>query len=460
MNWRQATFGAIWVIALIAKLVLSGVLPLANDESYYWVWSHHLQLSYFDHPAAVSWLFWLGQPFEGLATLGLPGAVRWPALLVGHLTLLTIKAVIGDRLTAQQHRQWLLVVLLSPFFGVGSLVVTPDLPHVATWALALLAFKNFLEAPTSKQGLALGAALGLGACAKYHIVIFVPIALAYLLANRRREAFRPVTIASVIVAGLVISSPVWLWNAMNEWVSFRFQLGHGLAQEGKSFEQIAMQFGDYFGAQLALLSPLVLFTLHRRGEPRSIDFLRWFGWGPVLFFLFTSLRSPVEANWPIAGHLPLLILATVNDSKRWLSRGMMAVWFSASLVVFAQALSPATPLFGVAPERLKTYEFVRFQSLHELAKREPNLFASSYQMAGDLSFASKRVISKLTGINRKDVFDFGTWGLPQTPRFVVAFERPWSAAHLWPQWIQEQRYREVQRTTVGEFDVVTFLKVE
>ncbi len=451
IRWRH-----IWLLALAIKLVLAIALPLSNDEAYYWVWSHHLQWSYYDHPGGVAWLFWLSHVFEPLRGIipghDLTGLLRIPGVLLGHATLLIVRKLIGTSISERQHIQWLLVVLLSPFFGIGSLIVTPDVPLVFTWALALLAFKNHLEKSSPKTAVLLGAALGLGFCAKYHIVLFVPIAIAYVAWKREWRTLRPASVVAVIGTGLIFSDPVWGWNAAHDWVSFKFQLNHGLEAQARSGAQKLMQFGDYLGAQLGILSPLVVFTFWKREEPSSLRFLKWFGWGTIAFFAWTSLRSPVEANWPIAGHLSLLVIAAINARRQWLTRGMLALWTVATVVVVYQALHPANDFFGTPAKDLKTHEFIRFQPLEAVAKEDPNLYASSYQMAGALSLAANRTVAKLAGVNRVDFFDFHETGLPQTDSFTVALAETWP----WPAWIAERGYKEVSSRQVDRFTLVTF----
>lgn len=453
---QKRTWMQIWLLALAVKVLLAIVLPLSNDEAYYWVWSHHLQWSYYDHPAGVAWLFWMGHLFEPLRHLingfDFSGVVRIPAVIAGHLSWIVIKKAIGDTLTEKQHVQWLFVVLLSPFFGLGSLIITPDVPLVLAWALSLWAFRHHLDQSSWKSAALLGAALGLGFCGKYHIVLFVPIAIAYVAWTKQWRALHPFALVSVVVSGLIFSAPVWGWNMTHDWVSFRFQLDHGLAKEARTTQQLVEQFGDYVGAQLALLSPLIVFTFWKRDIPPRIQFFRWFGWAPILFFAWTSLRSPVEANWPIAGHLPLLILASIADTKRWLSRGMMLMWGIASVIVIYQGFHPSQDLFGVPAQNLKTHEFVRFAELEPIARENPTLFASSYQMAGALSIATDRTVGKLAGLNRVDFFDFHESGHPRTPQFTVALAEDWT----WPAWISERGYKEFSRQSVGRFTLVTF----
>ncbi len=48
----------VWLLLAltVVHFWLSGYLPPAEDELYYWAWAKNLQWSYFDHPPMVAWL--------------------------------------------------------------------------------------------------------------------------------------------------------------------------------------------------------------------------------------------------------------------------------------------------------------------------------------------------------------------------------------------------------------------
>src|SRR5579863_9920600 len=59
------------IIALLClRLGLGFVLPLSFDEAYYWLWSRHLALSYFDHPPAIAYAIRLGTLVFGDTSIG------------------------------------------------------------------------------------------------------------------------------------------------------------------------------------------------------------------------------------------------------------------------------------------------------------------------------------------------------------------------------------------------------
>src|SRR5438128_864494 len=91
----------------------------------------------------VSWLFWLGQWTDFAAQ-----AIRIPAVILAHCTLLVWYKILRPHLNDEQMKFWLVFVLLSPFLGAGSLIVTPDLPLVFFWSLALLTLQQLLARKT------------------------------------------------------------------------------------------------------------------------------------------------------------------------------------------------------------------------------------------------------------------------------------------------------------------------
>src|SRR5690606_17987299 len=96
------------------------------------------------------------------------------------------------------------------------------------WSLSVLCFLNLLERPSWKTGAAFGVALGLGLISKYMIVL---LPLSLILASlakpqwwKKIGRFLPVVFAGFFMGAL----PFFLWNLQNDWISIKFQLGHGL----------------------------------------------------------------------------------------------------------------------------------------------------------------------------------------------------------------------------------------
>lgn len=310
-------FAWLWIATLILKLLLSGILPLAPDEAYYWVWSHHFQLSYYDHPPFVAWLFAIAQPMESIFSI-----VRWPAVLLGHLAFWFWLPLFRNILSGRQLLVWAALWLTSPLTGPGSMVVTPDLPLLFFWPLALWALLRTLETRSIAWASLLGLALGLGFCSKYHMGLFGILAIAWLTWERKFSRDLVVPILACVVFFFIFSSPVWIWNAQNDFVSFKFQMNHGLG--GESWKPFWTW--SYVLGQILLLFPLVSWAAANglRKEPLPL-WLKVFAIGPLLFFFATSFKGKVEANWPIVAY-PFVFAIASRQLARWQVWSTSAVW--------------------------------------------------------------------------------------------------------------------------------------
>jgi 4-amino-4-deoxy-L-arabinose transferase-like glycosyltransferase len=395
-------------LALFLKLVLAAVIPLTNDEAYYWVWSQHMQLSYYDHPPFVAWLFWLGQQINYFG-----GMVRWPGVLLGQLTLALWLILLKPHFTDDQRFYWLLLALLSPLVGGTNLVVTPDLPLLFCYALSLWAFYLWREDARWWRALTFGFAMGLGLSAKYVMVLF-PLSLFPLILMSRplREIFfRQVGwIALGVIAG---STPVWLWNLLNDFASFKFQANHGLGRSWKPSWSV-----EYILVQVGLAFPIVFYWAlqARRQVPRVYHLLAWV---PLLFFFVTTSRGYVEANWPIVAHPALFVLAVAS-----FPRNVRSLQWTAA--IWAVALTALAAIILWQPAWTKTTkfrEFHQFDAVARVAEHLDPLFARSYQMAAKMHFELGRPVYKLKGMNRRDFYDYLDESEPHVPLYYLAAEK-------------------------------------
>ncbi len=404
-----------WTLALIAKLVAAYFLPLVSDEAYYWVWSHHLQMSYFDHPPFVAWLFRAGRIFEGFGH-----SVRWPAVLLGHLTLLVWWLILRNFINTERITWWMELMLFSPLVGYGSIVVTPDVPLTFFWSLGIYTSLQAYRKGHLLWYLGLGACLGLGFCSKYHVVIFVPTLLTWLTFSKKWSHIHLLKVLSTVGVGLIFSTPVLWWNYKNDFVSFLFQLRHGLGAK----EWSAWWVLEYAGAQLLLLFPVVVVMALRRAQSvskalKELDVLYYFAWGPLFFFFFTSFRGYVEANWPIVAYPAVFALCSIKTKSIHWIRVTTIFWITAVTIITTQVLLEWLP---VDNRLLKTKEFHEFRPVAMVAQEYSPLFASSYQMASQLSYDLKRPIYKLKGVNRIDFYDFREESLPKERVFFLVIE--------------------------------------
>jgi len=161
-RWRVLVLGLV-VYAFALRLVYLGQAELLPEEAYYWNYSRHLAIGYFDHPPMVAWLIRLSTSAFGGSEFG----VR-----VGALFCAAATAFFTYRLTRNlfDASSALLATVLSqvlPFFFAAGMVMTPDTPLVAAWAAELYFLERALVAGRSGAWWGVGLCMGVGLLSKY-----------------------------------------------------------------------------------------------------------------------------------------------------------------------------------------------------------------------------------------------------------------------------------------------------
>jgi 4-amino-4-deoxy-L-arabinose transferase-like glycosyltransferase len=438
-----------WFFSLFIKLVLSAWLPLSLDESYYWTWGKHLQLSYFDHPPFISWLFYIAQPFDNFFQ-----AVRWPGVILAHCTLLIWYNILKDSFSHQQLFWFFTLAILSPLTGFGSLALTPDLPLVFFWSAGLYFLKLALVHNNYKYFSWLGIVLGLGFCSKYHTVLFLPFSFVYL-ATQKKLTFN---ILKKMLPGFVLffifSAPVWIWNYQHDFISFKFQLNHGLGESTWSY----LWTTDYLLGQILLIFPTLAYLFIRSNKmPQNLKFLHFFAWAGLIFFFITSFKGHVEANWAIFSYLPIYAVIAYNAKDLLHLKIASSIWLLLTIFI---CLEINNPQITQQYTKIKTNEFSKYNHLISKLRTLPNtqpIYASTYQMASKLSFELKKPFYKLKGLNRKDYFDFLIQSTPTDNDFSVILKPTESI----PKWVSKEGYKVIKKIELTKnFTLVSLVKYD
>lgn len=324
------------IAATLVHLWLAGHTLLSGDEAYYWLWSRHLQLSYFDHPAMMAWWMAASTALFGDEEL----AIRLPAILaVAAVTLLVFDIA---RIAFRDVRAgWWAIALLNAtiLFAAAGVLVTPDSPLLVFWSLALWAMVRLLDDGRIRWLYVLGLSLGLGFTSKYTMVLIAPgiLSVFILFPQARRWSRSPHFWAAILLA-LACTAPVLVWNAHHDWISIKKQLSHSFdAPVAHPLKSML----TFLGTQLGVITPLVFVLLlwgmgwalwagWRRRQPA------WFLLGatsaPLLaFFIRHSLGGLVQPHWPGPAYLGAAIAtagAWTAGARLW-RRPLRLAWLSA-----------------------------------------------------------------------------------------------------------------------------------
>ena len=349
---------AVLVGSGLLRLVFAALIPLFPDETYYWEWSRHLAAGYFDHPWGIAALIHGGLWLSAHVGVGLsPLAVRSLVIVAGFVAALGGTAIaqrLGGRRAALSAA---ILFAVMPLAASGMVLATPDVPLLAASATGLYAVVRALEqSPRSRASfvwwLVAGVALGLAFSSKYtSILLPVGVTIAVVTRPSLRARLREAGPYVACVAATAVFLPVLWWNAHHGWISFGFQLNHGLgAPKGSAISREL----NLLGGQAALATPIVLVMLAMavwRALRRPASDLHYLLAVVAItcsgVFVLSALRRPVEANWPALAYVPAIPLLALTDwsdaARRWLRWGIgLAAVVSA--VIYVQSVVPVLPL--------------------------------------------------------------------------------------------------------------------
>ena len=393
-RWQKATL--IFLVATtLMRLIFCGLYELKVEESYYWNYSQHPDLGYFDHPPMVAWLIGLSCRLGG----DHPFFVRLPAVL-----LFTASSVLLYQLMKSMFNTYvgfILVVLLSviPAFWMHSVVFLPDAPLLFFWSFGMYAGWTLINSENPNWWWAIGVLTGLGLDSKYPALLIPLGVFLFCIPRRATKLWLCPQMFGAAFLAIGIFSPVILWNVQHDFASFRFQ-GVERFQEAVSTRE---RVGSWI-FQLALLSPFVFFLLYfsvywgwkRRADDRFYYLLMWCIPFLSLMAVVSCFRL-VQLNWPLPGYVSaaaLMALAYASETQPWRRRLLIGLVGGLGLfmevVVYAALSLPIAGLNQV--DDLNQWQPFG-QHAKELLARMPHpdrtfLAGHGYQAASELAFTT------------------------------------------------------------------------
>lgn len=450
-----------FVVVFIMRLILGGTTGLGDDEAYYWDWSRHIQLSYFDHPGMIAWLIKASTTVFGDTAF----AVRLPAILCNTLATLFLFLLGVEMFSLRTGLLAALFHTVLPIFALGGMMAVPDAPMGLAWSfLAWLGWKmasrvsggTFLGAEdriSLGMWFLVGLVLALGFLSKYTTVLVgVSIVLFFFLDSGLRRVLASSGFGLALMVAAAGAMPILIWNGQHEWGSFAFHLSDRQSGGGGANLGRWLQF---WGAQAAFFTPTILLlnlfamliALFRSNEMRW-RYLFWLAFPTLAVFTAQALFAEFKPHWTAPGHFTLLIASArlfdegfggreefQRSFRRRIVGWSAAIFIVPLFVLFHMAvLTPALPRLAqiVAPAASWDPKFDPTNDLYgwdELAKHlevirkdreangtgRPYLASSRYQLVSQLAFATKETVYRLSP--GTDHYTF-----LQTPRVMAALQ--------------------------------------
>ena len=412
------------IVALLAlwKIFFSATLQLHPDEAYYWLWSRHLDLGYFDHAPLIAYLIRLTTLFSQQELWVRFGAII-EALLVSVLAwVLSLQLFKDERISSAS----VITLNVIPLTLAGSVVITPDIPVFLFISLSIFLYWQIVATGKAHYWYLLGIAFGLALLSKYTAVLLAPSLVLFMIVTGERRWFKTVHPYAAFLLGCAFFLPVVYWNSEHQWVSFLFQMRHGLGGSRYSLGKVMV----YLGGQMIVASPLLWLLgayasalyLFRRNKEKL--FLVLTSLPTILFFAFSAFKKGgAAANWPCFAYFTFTILVSHYCFSG--STAKKRLW--AVAVLLSAALSATAALharFGVLPlEKISkdaavadaTQAFYGWRELVEDLEKDPAaavVITPSHQLAAEVAYYSKERIFAYVDHTRFTAPQFSFWAVP------------------------------------------------
>jgi hypothetical protein len=320
-HWLRFGYVLIAVLFLFRLgYIASGRIELSEDESYQWLWSKHLALSYYSKPPLIACTQFLGTSIWGDRELG----VRFfSPVIAAVLSVLLLRFFARE---VNIHAGFWLVVIASttPLMAVGGTLMTIDPLSVLFWTAAVISGWRAVRLDSTRHWLWTGLWMGLGFLSKYTALFqWLCWAVFFVLWKPARVHLRRPGPYLALLVNALCTLPVLIWNARHDWITVTHLEGRGGLHS--AWVPTLRFFGDFAGAEFGLLNPVYFvaaawaaIAIWRRGQRTPLlVYLFSMGAPLFLFYLLYTFRARVLPNWIAPAVLPLFCLTVVYWQDRW-----------------------------------------------------------------------------------------------------------------------------------------------
>ncbi len=380
----------------LLNLLQAGTTGLFDDEAYYWVYSKFPAWGYFDHPPMIA-LFIRAGYFFFHNEFG----VR---LLIVICSTATI-GIIYLLLPGKNDTVFYTVVCSMAVLQIGGIIAVPDLPLTFFVALFFLVYRKFCNKMSWLNTFLLGIVMALMLYTKYHAILII----VFTFFSYPKMAFRYQAYIAVFI-GAALFFPHLYWQYRHEFPSVYYHL----------FERNATSYKisftlEYIIGQILIAGPfmgwLILWAALKY-KPRDVleKALQYSMNGVYLFFLLSTIKGRVEANWTVPAFIPVIILSHrfLIDHIKWQRVLIRSIPVTLILVLVLRTymMLDIGPLKFVSKDEFHNNK-VWAEGIYSKTKGLPVVFIDSYQYASKYWFyTGVPAFSLNTPLGRRNNFNF------------------------------------------------------
>tara|TARA_B100000787_G_scaffold45942_1_gene32967 strand:+ start:641 stop:2335 length:1695 start_codon:yes stop_codon:yes gene_type:complete len=368
------------ILFFILNVIQGSSTELLPDEAYYWVYSQYMDWGFFDHPPLVAlWVTISNFFFTDEIGVRFFSAISFSILI--YLVWIT------NNHPRKKEFTWLFLLLIfsTALLNVYGFITTPDTPLMLFLALFLFAYNKYLEEKNTISYLLLCIAITGMMYSKYQgilIIFFVFLSNIKLVKDYK--------IWLVCLVSMLLYLPHIHWQYIHDFPSIRYHLYERASVSSYKFEYTLLHFLN----AIAILgfTFIIMYRAFFKGIKSKDLFQKSLNYiivGFFLFFLFSSFRGHVQAQWIAPIMLPL-ILITFNyliENNKQIKLFNYLAFTNIVIILFARIIIANE---GVIPVKLSFHGNEEWTlKVKELTKNSDKLFINSFQNASIYWFYTK-----------------------------------------------------------------------
>ncbi|RUR18362.1 glycosyltransferase family 39 protein [Legionella sp. km535] len=381
-------------------LILAPFSLPSFDTYYYWDWSRHLDLSYYDGSPMIAYLIKLSTLLFGDTVFSLTFLGIAITALTSWIIYITARQFLSQTASYVATSLW----LFSPLMTLDLLQQTTyDTPLCLFWSLTLYYVIHYLKNNESRTLYFIGISIGLMLLSKYSGIVLVLALLIFLISTKYRCLFKTNHFYLALLIAVICFSPVIIWNYQHEWQSFLYQLKiHQLKENTNHLKAI---FHSFFWIILPslniMLLPALLCWIHKDSTKYSeakYDYIKHI----ILlcqiicitfigFYLFTAYKAIIRDNWLTPYLIASALLGGYCYQEYFYRKSVAIVLVVYTLLSVLIVINNST-LYRIIPTKKLIY-YRLMQQVNEQLKNIPSsIFSSGWFEARMLFFIKNKPI--------------------------------------------------------------------
>ena len=429
---RYPSVFLILLIGLLFRSLLAFWLLPGYDEGYYYLYTKHLDWSFFDHPIFVALTTGFGVWLTGITS---PFTLRIGTLILYTASLYLLYLTSTKLFSETSAKITLILASVIPIFQLAFGIITlPDSPLIFFWSAALYCAADEFFSKRTKHYIPsyrlsiLGILIGLACLSKYHgfVLGFCLVGFCLSSKNHRSALLSPWTFLGFFLF-IITLFPFLFWNYQHDWISLRFQLFDRFSPVPNAPKTsynifnalivLLVNIGLLFptiGFPLWWVTPKSLVLDSDQLLPNKKLFIYWISLPLTLGLIILGGKQQILVTWPMPGYWGMILLLGfygkqwLNYSKIWVKRWLFGSAIAINTVMLLLLLHLNTGVFFqsheydflkgfLTPETDPTTELIDVEQLRKKVKQSPLLlnhlkqanflFTNAYYLAGLIDLA-------------------------------------------------------------------------